>query len=61
MSVELGFGFYWVRVSFSFLLILGDPEYCRMMDDSPDDLGVSNAWDSSGERGAFGGGPSCGA
>ena len=39
----------------------GDPELCRMMDDSPDDPGVSNAWDSSGERGAFGGGPNRGA
>ena len=34
----------------------GDPEQCRMMDDSPDDPGVSNAWDSSDARGAFGGG-----
>ena len=39
----------------------GDPELCRMMDDSPDDPGVSNAWDSSGERGTFGGGPNRGA
>ena len=34
---------------------VGDPEHCREMDDSPDDPGVANAWDSSGERGAFGG------
>ena len=40
---------------------VGDPEHCREMDDSPDDPGVANAWDSSGERGAFGGGPSRGA
>ena len=40
---------------------MGDPEHCREMDDSPDDLGVANAWDSSGERGAFGGEPSRGA
>ena len=33
----------------------GDPEHCRELDDSPDDPGVANAWDSSGERGAFGG------
>ena len=32
----------------------------RMIDDSPDDPGVSNAWGSSGARGAHGGGPSCG-
>ena len=58
MSWDLGSGCVCL---FPFLLILGDPEYCRMMDDSPDDLGDSNAWDSSGERGAFGGGPSRGA
>ena len=40
---------------------VGDPEHCREMDDSPDDPGVANAWDSSGERGAFGGEPSRGA
>ena len=40
---------------------VGDPEHCREMDDSPDDPGVANAWDSSGERGAFGGAPSRGA
>jgi hypothetical protein len=37
---------------------VGDPEHCREMDDSPDDPGVANAWDSSGERRAFGGEPS---
>ena len=31
------------------------------MHDSPDDPGDANAWDSSSERGAFGGGPSRGA
>ena len=25
---------------------VGDPEHCREMDDSPDDPGVANAWDS---------------
>ena len=39
----------------------GDPEHCRELDDSPDEPGVANAWDSSGERGAFGGAPSRGA
>ena len=38
-----------------------DPEQCRMMDDSPDDPSVSNAWDSSNAREAFGGGPGRGA
>ena len=50
------FGFtYWTET------YVGDPEHCREMDDSPDDPGVANAWDSSGERGAFGGEPSRGA
>ena len=40
---------------------VGDPEHCRELDDSPDDPGVANAWDSFGERGAFGGAPSRGA
>ena len=35
----------------------GDPEQCRRMDDSPDDPGISNAWDSSDARGASEGGP----
>ena len=39
----------------------GDPEHCRELDDSPDEPGVANAWDSSAERGAFGGAPSRGA
>ena len=39
---------------------VGDPEHCREMDDSPDDPGVANAWDSP-ERGAFGGAPCRGA
>ena len=39
---------------------MGDPEHCREMDDSPDDPGVANAWDSP-ERGAFGGAPCRGA
>ena len=30
----------------------GDPDHCRMMDDSPNDPGVANAWDSSDARGA---------
>ena len=29
----------------------GNPEHCRMMDDSPNDRGVANAWDSSDARG----------
>ena len=28
---------------------MGDPEHCREMGDIPDDPGVANAWDSSGE------------
>ena len=40
---------------------VGDPEQCRRMDDSPDDPGISNAWDSSDSYGASGGGPSRGA
>ena len=40
---------------------VGDPEQCSRMDDSPDDPGISNAWDSSDARGASGGGPSRGA
>ena len=40
---------------------VGDPEQCRRMDDSPDDPGISNAWDSSDSCGASGGGPSRGA
>ena len=39
---------------------VGDPEHCRELDDSPDDPGVANAWDSP-ERGAFGGAPCRGA
>ena len=40
----------------------GDPgTACSRMDDSPDDPGISNAWDSSDARGASGGGPSRGA
>ena len=39
----------------------GDPEHCQMMDDSPNDPGVSNAWGSSDARGAHGRGPSYGA
>ena len=39
----------------------GDPEKCSRMDDSPDDPGISNPWDSSDARGASGGGPSRGA
>ena len=39
----------------------GDPEQCRRMDDSPDDPGISNAWDSPDARGASGGGPCRGA
>ena len=31
----------------------GDPDHCRMMDDSPNDPGVANAWDSSDARGAY--------
>ena len=31
------------------------------LDDSPDEPGVANAWDSSAERGAFGSAPSRGA
>ena len=31
----------------------GDPDHCRMMDDSPNDPGVTNAWDSSDARGAY--------
>ena len=30
----------------------GDPDHCRMMDDSPNDPGVAHAWDSSDARGA---------
>ena len=30
----------------------GDPDHCRMMDDSPNDPGVANAWDSFDARGA---------
>ena len=30
----------------------GDPDHCRMMDDSPNNPGVANAWDSSDARGA---------
>ena len=40
---------------------VGDPEQCSRMDDSPDDPGISNAWDSSDSCGASGGGPSRGA
>ena len=40
---------------------VGDPEQCSRVDDSPDDPGISNAWDSSDSRGASGGGPSRGA
>ena len=29
----------------------GDPDYCRRMDDAPNDPGVANAWDSSDARG----------
>ena len=29
------------------------PDHCRMMDDSPNDPGVANAWDSSDARGAY--------
>ena len=29
----------------------GDPDHCRMMDDSPNDPGVANAWGSSDARG----------
>ena len=29
----------------------GDPGHCRMMDDSPNDPGVTNAWASSDARG----------
>jgi len=43
------------------LAYVGDPEQCSRMDDSPDDPGISNAWDSSDSRGASGGGPSRGA
>ena len=31
----------------------GHPDHCRMMDDSPNDPGVANAWDSSDARGAY--------
>ena len=40
---------------------VGDPEQCSRMDDSPDDPGISNAWDSSDSYGASGGGSSRGA
>ena len=39
----------------------GDPDHCRMMDDSPNDPGVANAWGSSDTRGAHGIRPSRGA
>ena len=29
----------------------GDPDHCRMIDDSANDPGVANAWDSSDARG----------
>ena len=32
----------------------GDPEQCRMMDDSPDDPGVFYVWDSSDADAQFG-------
>lgn len=40
---------------------VGDSGQCSRMDDSPDDPGISNAWDSSDSCGASGGGPSRGA
>ena len=40
---------------------VGDPEQCSRMDDSPDDPGISNAWDSPDSLGASGGGSSRGA
>ena len=36
---------------------VGDPDQCSRMDDSPDDPGISNAWDSSDSCGASGGDP----
>ena len=48
----------------AFFVILCQMGYTKdegMIDDSPDDPGVFNAWDSSDARGAFGGGPSRGA
>ena len=42
-------------------LRLKDPEQCRRVDGSPDDPGISNAWDFSDARGASGGGLSHGA
>ena len=47
-----------VNIHFNFVLPV---EQCSRMDDSPDDPGISNAWDSSDSRGASGGGPSRGA
>ena len=39
----------------------GDPEHYRMMDNSPNGPGVSNALDISDARDVYGGGPNCGA
>ena len=50
-------GFSWALTE----TYVGDPEQCSRMDDSPDDPGISNAWDSSDSCGASGGGPNRGA